>query len=137
MSRSRLPGNVRRQGLGRDEDRLTDWTRINVADGTWTKNDPDSHVTNISNTGGINSVDIDGTSNSNYINGCAFFREIRLVNGGPFDFTDRPVDLRGYVHLSGTGWKDDGSQTGGGDKPPIASKSYCILGFYGIGQSAP
>jgi hypothetical protein len=108
---------------------LADWTRINVADGTWTKNDPDDHVTNISNTGGINSVDIDDTGNSNYINGCIFYKEIRLANGGPFDFTDRPADLRGYVHWPGTGWQDDGSQAGGGDKPPIASKCYCILGF--------
>ena len=110
---------------------MDDWVRVNVADGTWTKNDPDNHVTNISNTGGINSVDIDATSNSNYINGCVWYKEIRLANGGPFDFSDRPVDLRGYVHWPGAGWDDnsDPVQSGGGDKPPVASKCYCILGF--------
>ena len=129
MSRSRVPGNIRKRGLGRDHAVLDDWVRINVADGTWTKNAPDTTGSSITNTAGINSVNLDDENNAAFYNGCVFYKELRLANGAPFDFTDKPVDLRGYVHLPGTGWRDDGSQVGGGDKPPIASKCYCVMGF--------
>ena len=106
-----------------------DWVRVDVTDGTWTKNDPDTTASSITNANGVNSVAIDTTSNSNYIDGCVWYKELKTVEGGDFDFSDRPVDFRAYVHLPDIGWEDDNSNTGGNSNPPTASKCYCILGI--------
>ncbi len=106
-----------------------DWTRVDVTDGTWTKNDPDTTASSITNSGGVNSVGLDTTGQSVYIDGCTWYKELKTVDGSDFDFTDAPVDFRAYVHLPDMGWSDDLGNTGGNDNPPTASKCYCIVGI--------
>lgn len=106
-----------------------DWTRVDVTDGTWTKNDPDTTASSITNSGGVNSVGLDTTGQSVYIDGCTWYKELKTVDGSDFDFTDAPVDFRAYVHLPDIGWADDSGNTGGNNNPPTASKCYCLVGI--------
>jgi len=114
-----------------------DFTRVDVTDGTWTKYDNNSVGSNISNTAGINSVDLTTTATDKIINGCVWYKELTLPDGADFNFTDKPVDLRGYVHLPETGWRDSSGATGGLDRPAVASKTYCVLGFMTDPENLP
>lgn len=106
-----------------------DWTRIDITDGTWTKSDPDTTGSSITNVGGINSITVDTANNSKYVDGCVHYKELKTVEGNDFDFSDRPVVFEGYVHLPNTGWQDDLGNTGGLGNPPQGSRTYCLMGI--------
>jgi hypothetical protein len=115
-----------------------DWTRVNVSDGTWTTEDPDSTVSNLSNVGGINKCTLDTSANSKIVDGCVFYKELKNNDGTSINYLDSPIDFRGYVHLPGVGWAtNDGPSTGGDDRPPVASKVFCVLGLMSDPENLP
>ena len=126
--RDRKPGNIKQDTLMRSGPFENDWVRINVADGTWSKSDPDTTGSSISNSSGINSITVDTTNNNKYVDGCVHYKELLTPTGQPFDFTDKPVEFEGYVHLPNTGWADTGGASGGVGNPPTGSRTYILLG---------
>jgi len=115
-----------------------DWTRVDVTDGTWTTEDPDTTVSNLSNVGGINKCTVDTSANSKIVDGCVFYKELKNNDGTSINYLDSPIDFRGYVHLPGVGWAtSDGSSTGGDNRPPVASKVYCVLGLMSDPENLP
>ena len=135
--RGRVPGNVKSAGLGLNGPIERDWKRINLMDGTWTKFDPDSTLQSISNTGGLNTVEIDTTQNALFLNGCVHYREIFTPTGQSFNYTDKPVRFTAYVHLPNTGWSYNGSQSGGANRPNHSSRTYVIMGLMSDPGSLP
>ena len=129
MPRNRQPGNIARTQFGVAQPTERRWKRINLADGTWTKFDPDDPLQSIANDGGLNTAVVDTTNNALFLNGCVHYREIYSPTGQSLDYTDRPVRFTGYVHLPNTGWSDNGSQSGGATRPNHSSRTYVILGL--------
>jgi hypothetical protein len=138
-NRGREPGNIKQSGIGARGPFIEDWVRVDVTDGTWQTNDPDSCASNISNTDGINYADLDGTSNNKYIDGRVWYKELYTEDGTSFDFADRPVDFRAYVHMPECGWDSSGSETGTNtlDNPPEGSRTYCIIGIVSDPENLP
>lgn len=107
-----------------------DWTRVDVTDGTWTTNDPDTTVSNLTNDAGINKCTVSTDSNINIVDGCVFYKELKYEDGTSVDWSDKTIDFQGYVHMPSVGWAtSDGGSTGGLNRPPVASKVYCVIGL--------
>lgn len=115
-----------------------DWTRVDVTDGTWTTEDPDTTVSSLTNVDGINKCTVDTSANSKLVDGCVFYKELKNNDGTSVNYLDSPIDFRGYVHLPGVGWAtSDGPSTGGDNRPPVASKVFCVLGIMSDPENLP
>ena len=105
------------------------WTRANIVDGTWTLNDPDTTLSSISNTGGINQVVVDTTNNDQIVDGGVHWKEILNADGSSIDFTDRAVNIEFYLHWPNQGWAvSSPSASGGLNRPGGASRCYTVAG---------
>tara|TARA_R110000803_G_scaffold15895_6_gene43766 strand:+ start:1583 stop:2530 length:948 start_codon:yes stop_codon:yes gene_type:complete len=113
-----------------------DWTRANIADGSWTLNDPDSTLSSISNTGGVNQVTVDTAYNPSTIDAGVHYKEILNEDGTSIDFGDRPVNVQIYLHWPSTGWSADGN-TGGLNRPFAAGRSYTVAGVMTDPENLP
>lgn len=119
------------------------WTRANIADGTWTLNDPDSTLSSITNTGGINQVIVNTTNNNEIVTGGVHYTELLNPDGTSIDFGDRPVSVQVYVHWPNTGWyttDSDGNGTdasGGNDRPGRGSRCYTVAGIMTDPENLP
>jgi len=113
-----------------------DWTRANIADGTWTLNDPDSTLSSISNTGGVNQVVIGTHHNPSTIDGGVHYKELLNEDGTSIDFGDRPVNVQIYIHWPNTSWTAQGN-TGGNDRPSHGSRVYTVAGVMTDPENLP
>tara|TARA_R110002051_G_scaffold233752_1_gene295281 strand:+ start:467 stop:1384 length:918 start_codon:yes stop_codon:yes gene_type:complete len=104
-----------------------DWTRANIADGSWTLNDPDNTISSVSNTGGVNQLIVNTTHNPIPIAAGVHYKEILNADGTSIDFGDRPVSIQIYIHWPNTGW-DAGGSSGGNNRPAAASRCYTVAG---------
>lgn len=116
--------------------RNADWTRANIADGTWTLNDPDSTLSSITNTGGINQVVVSTANNPSTIDSGVHYKELLNADGTSIDFGDRPINVQIYVHWPSTGWEADGN-SGGIGRPGVASKVYTMAGVMTDPENLP
>jgi len=139
--RIRECGPIKQTGLGVSSLReKTDWTRANIADGTWTLNDPDTTLSGITNIGGINQVVIGTDNNDDIIDGGVHYKQVLNADGSPLDFTDKPVMIEFYIHWPHCGWAvgTDGSHASGGlGRPTTASKCYTVAGIMTDPENLP
>ena len=128
--RIRECGPIKQTGLGISSLRENEsWTRANIVDGTWTLNDPDTTLSSISNTGGINQVVVDTTNNDQIVDGGVHWKEILNADGSSIDFTDRAVNIEFYLHWPNQGWAvSSPSASGGLNRPGGASRCYTVAG---------
>ena len=107
------------------------WTRANIADGTWTLNDPDSTLSSISNTGGLNQVVI-GTDNNNKVyDGGIHFKEITHPDGTSFNLLTEGISIEMYIHWPNQGWAVNHNGTtasGGSNRPGGGTRCYTVAG---------
>lgn len=135
--RIRECGPVKQTGLGISSLRENrDWTRANIADGTWALNDPDTTLSGVTNINGINQVVVSTANNPLTIDGGVHYKELLNPDGTSIDFTDRPVMVQIYVHWPNTGWDADGN-TGGNNRPTAASRCYTVAGIMTDPENLP
>ena len=123
-------------GAGPSKD---DFTTIDLTDGSWTLNDPDSIVqSGPTKSGDKISVEVDTTSNTGYLTGAVWYKELKAQDGtSDFDFTDAPADLRFFLSWPDSGWQDSGGGSGGIGNPAVGSRTYCILGVMTDPENLP
>tara|TARA_R110000824_G_scaffold399913_1_gene606319 strand:- start:715 stop:1629 length:915 start_codon:yes stop_codon:yes gene_type:complete len=106
-----------------------DWVRADITDGTWTLNDPDTTLSGISNTAGLNTVVVDTTNNDQITDGGVHFKEILNPDGTSIDFSDSGISIEVYIHWPSQGWAvSSPSESGGLNRPGGASKCYTVAG---------
>ena len=115
---------------------LADWTRVDITDGTWTLNDPDSTLSSITNTGGINQVVVSTAHNPSTIDSGVHYKQLLNADSTSIDYTDRPISIQVYVHWPNVGWAADGN-TGGNNRPATASKCYTVAGVMTDPENLP
>ena len=139
--RIRECGPIKQTGLGISSLRENaDWTRANIADGTWTLNDPDTTLSGVTNIGGINQVVISTDYNEDPIDGGVHYKQVLNPDGSPLDFTDKPVTIEFYIHWPNCSWAvgtDGDHATGGLGRPTTASKCYTVVGIMTDPESLP
>jgi len=113
-----------------------DWTRADITDGTWTLNDPDSTISAVSNTGGVNRLTIGTHHQTKVIDGGVYYKELLNADGTSIDFDNRPISVQVYVHWPSTGWSAGGS-AGGNNRPGAASKCYTVAGVMTDPENLP
>ena len=106
-----------------------DWTRADITDGTWTLNDPDSTLSGISNTDGLNTVVVDTTNNDQIVDGGVHWKEILHPDLSSMDLLTEGISIEFYIHWPNQGWAvSSPSASGGLNRPGGASKCYTVAG---------
>jgi|15BtaG_2_1085339.scaffolds.fasta_scaffold03213_6 hypothetical protein len=117
---------------------LSDWTLADVTSSSWTKNDPDTTMSGLSHVNGVNKCTISTQGNNKVHDGCVWYKEIKTEDGSSFNFNDNPVSMEFAITMPSIGWSiDSGNQSGGLNRPPVASKVYCLAGVMTDPENLP
>lgn len=144
--RIRECGPIHQTGIGKAiVRRNADWTRVDITDGTWTLNDPDSTLSSISNTGGLNQVVIGTQNNEKIVDGGVHWKEVLNADGTSIDFTDRPVSVDFMISWPNSGWyvRENTPSgwveyaSGGNNRPAVGSRCYTVAGVMTDPENLP
>ena len=117
---------------------LADWTMADVTSAEWTKNDPDTTMSGLTHVAGVNKCTISTDVNSKVVDGCVWYAELKTADGSSFNFGDKPVTIEFAITLPSVGWAvDGGATTGGLNRPPTASRTYCVAGVMSDPENLP
>lgn len=94
MKRTRIPGTIAKQTTGQSARvAITDWVPINVTDGSWASDDPNSVVASVSaSSAGMrfqnNAAAFDHHMDANEDGGAAYYKLLKTADGQPMMFSD-------------------------------------------------